>query len=232
MGLSKRRAHLRKLWFKKGGVNPNKGRTTVFPALGDNKYVRLEKKAFDSQVHTSNNVLTFKDTVDTDTTVSVTVLRPRPHASNSNTNKLMEEDSCLFCQKAVRPRPHASNVVDEHSYCGVESLHPDLCTNKLVREDSCLICQKTIRSLQHGITCDVCERWQHRTCNTGIQAADYFRAKRGDIVLTFTCKDCRNHPTTPDATLNSDNVSKMTMMEIIGLRSKHHDAITLEKASS
>ncbi|KAH3772651.1 hypothetical protein DPMN_173993 [Dreissena polymorpha] len=103
MGLSKRRAHLRKAWFKKGCVSPKKGQTVAFPTVADNEFVRFEKKSFDRRVHTSNNVLTFKDTDGTDTTVS-----------------------------ALRPRPNASNVVDEYSGCGDESLYPDLCTNKLM----------------------------------------------------------------------------------------------------
>ena len=103
MRLSKRRAHLRKSGFKKGCVSPKKGQTVAFPTLADNKFVRLEQKAFDSRVHTSNNVLTFKDTDGTDTTVS-----------------------------PLRPRPNASNVVDEYSGCDDESIHPDLFTNKLM----------------------------------------------------------------------------------------------------
>ncbi|KAH3772650.1 hypothetical protein DPMN_173992 [Dreissena polymorpha] len=103
MRLSKRRAHLRKIWFKKGCVSPKKGQTVAFPFVADNKFVRLEKKAFDSRLHTSNNALTFKDTDGTDTKVS-----------------------------ALRPRPNASNTVGENSGCGDESLYPDLCTNKLM----------------------------------------------------------------------------------------------------
>ena len=60
MVLSKRQAHKRKVWFKKGSVSPKKGQTVVFPTVGDKNYVRLEKKAFESRVHTTNNVLTFK----------------------------------------------------------------------------------------------------------------------------------------------------------------------------
>ncbi|KAH3770149.1 hypothetical protein DPMN_171432 [Dreissena polymorpha] len=103
MRLSKRKAHLRKAGFKKGTASPKKGQTVAFPTVADNKYIRLERKAFESRVHTSNNVLTFKDTDGTDTTVS-----------------------------SLRPRPNASNVVDEYSVCGDESLHPDLYTNKLM----------------------------------------------------------------------------------------------------
>ncbi|KAH3779404.1 hypothetical protein DPMN_157207 [Dreissena polymorpha] len=36
-----------------------------------------------------------------------------------------------------------------------------------MEEDKCLVCKNAVRSLQHGITCDVCDKWQHRTCNTG-----------------------------------------------------------------
>ncbi|KAH3850963.1 hypothetical protein DPMN_093439 [Dreissena polymorpha] len=35
-----------------------------------------------------------------------------------------------------------------------------------------------------------------------ISATEYFSAKRGDIVLTFICNDCRNRPTTSDISVN------------------------------
>ncbi|KAH3834120.1 hypothetical protein DPMN_107439 [Dreissena polymorpha] len=47
----------------------------------------------------------------------------------------------------------------------------------------------------------------------GISATEYFSAKRGDIVLTFICNDCRNRPTTPDISLNLENVAQSTLLE-------------------
>jgi len=33
--------------------------------------------------------------------------------------------------------------------------------------DQCIVCAKVVRPRQHGIMCDFCELWQHRTCGTG-----------------------------------------------------------------
>lgn len=33
--------------------------------------------------------------------------------------------------------------------------------------DNCIECSTIVRRRQEAVTCDVCERWQHRTCNTG-----------------------------------------------------------------
>ncbi|XP_052820017.1 uncharacterized protein LOC128245832 [Mya arenaria] len=32
--------------------------------------------------------------------------------------------------------------------------------------DLCIECDKVVKPLQHAITCDVCDRWQHRVCDT------------------------------------------------------------------
>ena len=32
----------------------------------------------------------------------------------------------------------------------------------------CIACQKEVDGHRHSISCDVCERWQHRLCGTGI----------------------------------------------------------------
>ncbi|KAH3715180.1 hypothetical protein DPMN_057886 [Dreissena polymorpha] len=52
-----------------------------------------------------------------------------------------------------------------------------------MEEDACLFCKKAVRLLQHGITCDVCDRWQHRTCNT-----DYTElSTRARLTLSGAC---------------------------------------------
>ena len=33
--------------------------------------------------------------------------------------------------------------------------------------DLCMACGRVVGKRQHGITCDVCDRWQHRVCGTG-----------------------------------------------------------------
>ena len=32
----------------------------------------------------------------------------------------------------------------------------------------CIACQKEVDGRRHSISCDVCERWQHPLCGTGI----------------------------------------------------------------
>jgi len=31
----------------------------------------------------------------------------------------------------------------------------------------CIECKEEVRPLQHAITCSVCDKWQHRICNSG-----------------------------------------------------------------
>ena len=33
--------------------------------------------------------------------------------------------------------------------------------------DLCIECSETVSGRKHAVTCDACERWQHRLCNTG-----------------------------------------------------------------
>ena len=33
--------------------------------------------------------------------------------------------------------------------------------------DICIACGKVVGKRQHGVTCDLCDRWQHRVCDTG-----------------------------------------------------------------
>ena len=41
--------------------------------------------------------------------------------------------------------------------------------------DTCVICNKSVRPRQEGLQCDRCQRWQHRTCNSGIDRDTYRR---------------------------------------------------------
>ena len=33
--------------------------------------------------------------------------------------------------------------------------------------DICIACGNVVGKRQHGVSCDVCDRWQHRVCDTG-----------------------------------------------------------------
>ncbi len=55
-------------------------------------------------------------------------------------------------------------------YCiNIKSLHTFVHTSVIMSDtsDLCIECGVTVRHLQHAISCDVCENWQHRICNTG-----------------------------------------------------------------
>ena len=44
---------------------------------------------------------------------------------------------------------------------------------------------------QEGLLCDGCNRWNHRTCNTGVSRTQYREAIRNDVDIDWQCKDCR-----------------------------------------
>ena len=36
-----------------------------------------------------------------------------------------------------------------------------------IMSDLCIECGMSVSGCKHAVTCDACERWQHRLCNTG-----------------------------------------------------------------
>ncbi|CAC5396516.1 unnamed protein product [Mytilus coruscus] len=54
----------------------------------------------------------------------------------------------------------------------------------------CISCDREVRLRQHAILCDLCERWQHRLCGTGITLQAYNKAKHG-YALQFICRPCK-----------------------------------------
>ncbi|KAL5017226.1 hypothetical protein ScPMuIL_006815 [Solemya velum] len=54
----------------------------------------------------------------------------------------------------------------------------------------CIACNDEVRPRQHAITCDVCDRLQHRTCDTGISLANYRNAIREGTEIHFICSPC------------------------------------------
>ena len=58
--------------------------------------------------------------------------------------------------------------------------------------DQCIRCKETVRERQQALQCDCCERWQHRTCGTGVSQKHYREAVRGDRELEWRCEDCLN----------------------------------------
>lgn len=55
----------------------------------------------------------------------------------------------------------------------------------------CLSCAGEVRPRQEGVQCDVCNRWQHRTCGTGVSRLEYLEAcALGN--LEYTCYWCQD----------------------------------------
>ena len=59
-------------------------------------------------------------------------------------------------------------------------------------QDSCIRCNDPVRPRQEGLQCDGCEKWQHRTCDSGISQRDYRRAVRSGQDIDWHCEDCLN----------------------------------------
>ena len=51
----------------------------------------------------------------------------------------------------------------------------------------CIKCGKEIRLRQQALECDVCKKWQHRTCDTGITQAQYRAAVKPKADISWTC---------------------------------------------
>lgn len=56
----------------------------------------------------------------------------------------------------------------------------------------CIYCNQLIRQRQQGILCDSCNRWQHRTCNTGVTLQQYRDARSRGEAVPWKCNDCAN----------------------------------------
>ena len=56
----------------------------------------------------------------------------------------------------------------------------------------CVNCNKIVRSSHQALRCDLCDRWQHRECDTGITAEEYERiVEDPDLLPTWVCQGCR-----------------------------------------
>ncbi|KAK8395798.1 hypothetical protein O3P69_005719 [Scylla paramamosain] len=71
--------------------------------------------------------------------------------------------------------------------------------------DECIQCLVPVRARQ-GLQCDMCGRWQHRKCNTGVSRADYWAAVKSGISIDWNCNTCTftdeptSHPVDDPAT--------------------------------
>ena len=57
--------------------------------------------------------------------------------------------------------------------------------------DSCIVCDQIVRPRQEALLCDGCERWQHRTCQTGISQLDYREAVPSGKSIDWRCVECK-----------------------------------------
>ena len=54
----------------------------------------------------------------------------------------------------------------------------------------CLVCQKAVRTNSLAVSCDMCDRWSHIACGTGISRIDYV-SLIADADFSWTCEPCR-----------------------------------------
>ena len=58
--------------------------------------------------------------------------------------------------------------------------------------DSCIVRDNLVCPRQQALLCEGCERWQHRTCQTGISQLDYRGAVRSGQSINRHCVECEN----------------------------------------
>ena len=58
--------------------------------------------------------------------------------------------------------------------------------------DLCIYYAFPVRPRQEGLQCDGCNRWQHRTCHTGISQTQYRAAVQAEEPIDWSCDLCKN----------------------------------------
>ena len=58
--------------------------------------------------------------------------------------------------------------------------------------DLCIFCEREVTWEDEAVSCDVCERWQHRLCFTGITPEIYNAANRDQEEFEFVCGPCQH----------------------------------------
>ena len=73
--------------------------------------------------------------------------------------------------------------------------------------DLCMSCSNPVRPRQEGLQCDGCNRWQHRTCHTGISRETYRAAVQSgqtiDWLADWLCDQC-NQPVAESTRLDEE----------------------------
>ena len=80
----------------------------------------------------------------------------------------------------------------------------------------CLVCSKGVRENSLAISCDVCSKWCHIRCGTGITRDEYHQMTRSGA-FAWTCTSC---------VLNGDMVDAMvSVMEDVVMPDPDHDQL-------
>ena len=78
--------------------------------------------------------------------------------------------------------------------------------------DSCIVCDQFVRPRQEALLCDGCERWQHRTCQTGISQQDYREAVRSEKSIDWRCVECEGPIMNSTPLLFTDDEQEQSMV--------------------
>ena len=98
--------------------------------------------------------------------------------------------------------------------------------------DSCVVCDLAVGARQEGLQCDLCSKWQHSKCNSGVTREFYRRLVRG--VAQLDQRKCRNCIELQDSnisfnpTVESTRVSAVPPADDIVPAVSHEDAVSLE----
>ena len=104
--------------------------------------------------------------------------------------------------------------------------------------DFCITCETLARPRQEAVHCDGCNRWQHRSCNTGISRVDYRAAVQPDAELQWQCSQCYDAvPLTStwleeSASLQISDPSASTMVENETVAPEPLPAVLVEEEST
>lgn len=82
--------------------------------------------------------------------------------------------------------------------------------------DICIAFATSVRPRQEAVQCDGCNKWQHRTCNTGISRADYRTAVQSGADLDWLCFQCSLVPCTSSWVEEPYSVSEPSASTILG----------------
>ncbi|XP_070568671.1 uncharacterized protein [Ptychodera flava] len=80
--------------------------------------------------------------------------------------------------------------------------------------DACVVCERVVTERQHGLCCDICSRWQHRICNSGVSHVLYRRIVKNDIEdFHWKCSKCSTSSPQPPLTTISSPVGSSLAQE-------------------